>query len=208
MALFLPPIILLPLHAAVQLGSNLGRALLMLKNVSFNLIPSFIIGSILGVFIGGQMFVSLQISVLQSILAIFIIYSAWNNRFLPQNSGNITFFWVGGISSFLTMFVGATGPLVAPFLASKCKTRQGVVSTHATLMTLQHSLKLFSFGLLGVSIGPYLPILAIMLAFGFFGTYCGKFLLNKLPEILFRTILRYILTILALRLIYQAIVES
>ena len=208
MALFLPPTILIPLHAAIQLGSNLGRTLLMLNHISVSIIPSFMIGSILGVIVGGQIFISLHLSLLQGFLAIFIMYSVWNTRPSPQGSGKTRFFWVGVISSFLTMFIGATGPLVAPLVAAECKTRQEVVSTHATLMTIQHSLKLFSFGLLGISIGPYVPILAAMLAFGFLGTYFGKLLLNKLPEIFFRTVLKYLITILAIRLMYQAILGS
>jgi len=43
-----------------------------------------------------------------------------------------------------------------------------------------------------------------LLAFGFAGTFAGKQMLDKLPEKIFRTILKIILTLISLRLLYGA----
>ena len=43
------------------------------------------------------------------------------------------------------------------------------------------------------------------MGFGVLGTYCGKMVLDRLPEHLFRAIFRGILTLLALRLLYAAL---
>ncbi len=42
MALYLPPAVLIPLHGAVQLGSNTGRAVLMWRDVMRHLLPIFV----------------------------------------------------------------------------------------------------------------------------------------------------------------------
>jgi uncharacterized membrane protein YfcA len=184
MALFLPPAVLIPLHGTVQLGSNFGRAALMRAHVLTEIVPAFLIGTILG--------------------AAFILYSTWAPKFQASNPRKKTFFGLGVVGAFLTMFVGATGPLVAPFAAAASDRRQQVVATHAALMTIQHGLKIIAFGVVGFAFGPYLPLLIGLLACGFAGTYTGQHLLHRLPERAFRIGLKTILTLIALRLLYGA----
>ena len=204
MALFMPPVVLIPLHGVMQMGSNAGRALLMYRHVLRRIVPVFLAGTVLGAAIGGQVVVALPIYLLKSILAAFILYSVWIPRFQASDPGKKTFFAVGALGAFTTMFVGATGVLVAPFVFAAAKTRQEIVATHATLMTIQHSCKVIAFGFLGFAFGAYLPFLIGLLVFGFAGTFVGKLALNRLPEHLFRTILKFILTALAARLLYSA----
>ena len=204
MALFLPPAVLIPVHGTVQLGSNFGRAALMRSNILTGIVPAFLIGTILGAAIGVQFVIALPISLLQGVLAVFILYSTWAPKFRARAPGQKTFFGVGVLGAFLTMFVGATGPLIAPFAAAASDQRQQVVATHATLMTIQHGLKVISFGVVGFAFGPYLPLLAGLLGCGFAGTYAGRHLLHRLPERAFRLGLKAILTAIALRLLYGA----
>lgn len=205
MAMFLPPAVLIPVHGGVQLGSNIGRSVLMRKHVLLSLLPMFFLGGILGALVGGNLVVTLPIPVLKFVLAIFVLYSVWAPKFQASNPGQKTFFVVGLVSSFVTMFVGATGPLVAPFVRASTQNRQETVATHAVMMTMQHCLKLITFGFLGFAFGPYIPLLAGLIAFGFAGTFVGKKLLNKLPEKTFQISLNIILTLMALRLLYSAV---
>ncbi len=205
MALFMPPAVLIPVHGMVQLGSNGGRAALMRSHILLEIVPAFLIGTILGAAIGVQLVIALPIAVLQGVLAAFILYSTWAPKFRASNPGRRTFFGLGALVAFVTMFVGATGPLIAPFIAAASGQRQQVVATHAALMTLQHGFKIIAFGAVGFAFGPYLPLLASLLGFGFAGTYAGRHLLNRLPERAFRIGLKAILTAIALRLLYGAI---
>ena len=204
MALFLPPAVLIPVHGVVQFGSNFGRTVLMVRDVLSSIIPVFLIGTILGAVIGGHLVINLPTSLLQAILAFFILYATWAPKFQASSSGKRTFFGVGTIGAFVTMFVGATGPLIAPFVAAASKERQQVVATLAMLMAIQHGFKIVAFGLLGFAFGPYIPLLVGLLAFGFAGTWSGKLVLNRLPEQIFRVGLKTILTLLSLRLLYSA----
>ena len=204
LALFLPPAVLIPVHGTVQLGSNLGRAALMRSDILTGIVPAFLIGTLLGAAIGVQFVIALPIALLQGVLAAFILYSTWAPKFRARAPGKRTFFGVGVLSAFLTMFVGATGPLVAPFAAAASDQRQQVVATHAALMTIQHGLKIVAFGVVGFAFGPYLPLLAGLLGCGFAGTDVGRHLLHRLPERAFRIGLKAILTAIALRLLYGA----
>jgi len=205
MALFLPPPVLIPVQGAVQLGSNFGRATLMRAHILTGILPAFLAGTILGAALGVQLVIALPIALLQGVLAVLILYSTWAPKFRASDPGKKTFFGLGAVGAFLTMFVGATGPLVAPFAAAASDERQQVVATHAALMTIQHGLKVVAFGVVGFAFGPYLPLLIGLLACGFAGTCTGRHLLNRLPERVFRIGLKTILTLIALRLLYGAV---
>ncbi len=71
-------------------------------------------------------------------------------------------------------------------------------------MTMQHSLKILVFGLLGFSFGPWIPFLVAMIGAGFLGTLLGSRLLHWGPEALFRKSLKVILTVLAANLLLSA----
>ena len=204
MTLFLPPTVLIPIHAVVQIGSNGFRAFLMRRDILYSVIPAFVIGTLIGSYIGGKTLFALEIWVLQAILGVFVLYATWVPKFKSSNPGPAKFFGCGVFGGFATMFVGGTGPLVAPFVNAACKERQQVVSTHASLMTFQHLFKVILFGVLGFSFGPYIPLLVGLVSFGVCGTIVGKKVLDKLPEKVFRIGLQTILTLLAARLLYAA----
>jgi uncharacterized membrane protein YfcA len=204
MTLFLPPTVLIPIHAVVQIGSNGFRAFLMRRDILYSVIPAFVIGTLIGSYIGGKTLFALEIWVLQAILGVFVLYATWAPKFKSSNPGPANFFGCGVFGGFATMFVGGTGPLVAPFVNAACKERQQVVSTHASLMTFQHLFKVILFGVLGFSFGPYIPLLVGLVSFGVCGTIVGKKVLDKLPEKVFRIGLQTILTLLAARLLYAA----
>ena len=54
LASFLPPVVVLPVHGMVQFGSNGGRASLMYEHIDWSVTGYFLLGSILGVIVAGQ----------------------------------------------------------------------------------------------------------------------------------------------------------
>jgi uncharacterized membrane protein YfcA len=204
MALFLSPVVLIPVHGVVQLGSNFGRAVLMYRHVLTEVMPMFLIGTFFGAVVGGQVVIVLPIALLQSILALFILYTVWVPSFQAGKPKNKTFIGVGAVGAFTTMFVGATGPVIAPFVIAASKDRNQIIGTHAALMSIQHAFKVITFGFLGFTFAAYIPLLIGLLVFGFAGTYMGKLALNRLPEQMFRVLLNGVLTLMALRLMYDA----
>ncbi len=155
MALFFPPAALIPLHGVVQLGSNIGRAALMRSQVMGRLVPVFVLGSVIGALAGTELVIALPVALLQLVLAMVIVYTAWAPGFRGGEPSLAKFFGVGMVGAFVTMFVGATGPLIAPFAAAISPDRRVVVATHAMLMSFQHGLKIIAFGMLGFAFWPY-----------------------------------------------------
>lgn len=205
MTLFLAPQVLIPLHGVVQVGSNGFRALIMRKNILYRVAPAFIVGTLAGAWFGGLTVFALEDWVLQAVLGLFVIYATWAPKIRSSNPGPKTFLGVGVFGGFATMFIGGSGPLVAPFVNAACSDRQQMVSTHALLMSFQHIFKVIAFGVLGFAFGPFIPLLVGLLLAGFAGTWVGRHVLDRLPEHVFRIGLRVVLTLLAVRLLYAAV---
>ena len=103
------------------------------------------------------------------------------------------------------MFVGGTGSLVAPFIKATTDERRLTVATHAAFMSWQHGVKILTFGLLGFAFAPYLPLMIGMILLGIIGTWLDKSILTRMPERVFHRAFNTVLTLLATRLIYQAV---
>ena len=166
-------------------------------------LPPF--GIIIGALIGGQIVFAIPKHLLQGIIGIFVIYTLWGPAVKAIRSSFITFVGVGAFASFATMFVGGTGPLIAPFIKASTTERQMPVATHGAFMSWQHGIKIIKFGLLGLAFGPYIILMVAMILFGIFGTWSGKTILNWMPEHIFKRAFNTVLALLAIRLLYEAL---
>lgn len=199
---------IIPVHGLVQLGSNTGRALVMLKHIHWAYFLWFAMGSIAGAIIGGQLVISLPIKLLQLFLGLFILFTVWGPSFINKRSGELTLVFGGLLSTFLTMFVGATGPFVIAILRAFRLSREELVASGAAVLVLQHALKVIAFALLGFVFNSYMPLIILMIASGFLGTIIGRRLLLKIDEALFQKALDLVLSVLALRLVIIALWPS
>ncbi|NHF73876.1 sulfite exporter TauE/SafE family protein [Paracoccus xiamenensis] len=199
MATLVPPAALIPTHGVIQIGSNLGRAAVTFRHIFWPALPAFTLGSVIGAGIGGSLAISLPPAWVQIGIGGFVIWSVLGRPPKGVRDWPLT---VGVISSFLTMFFGATGLFVAVFTKSQKLPRHDHVATHAALMTVQHGIKTIAFGLLGFAFSEWWGFVIAMIAAGFLGTLAGKRLLNRLDDRLFRRALDLILVLLSLRLIW------
>lgn len=204
LALLFPPIVVVPLHGAIQLGSNSGRALVQRAHIQWSLVLWLSLGGAIGTVIGGQFASLLPASALQVAIGAFVLLTTWLPQ--PKLVGRSRLAQVvgGAVIAAVSMVVGATGPLVAVFIKGLADRRQ-LVATHAMLMTLQNSFKLGMFVLLGFAFAAYLPLIAAMILSGFVGTAIGSRLLVRVPEAAFRWGFKLVLTLVALDLLRTAL---
>ncbi len=203
MALLMPAPALIPVHGLVQLGSNAGRTAIMLRDVKTGVLLPFLVGSVVGATIGGLTVVQLPPAVLKIGVAAFILWSAWGRPIAAP--GRFAILLTGGFSSFLTMFFGATGSFISAMVKTLKLGRLEHVATHSACMVAQHLIKVAAFGLLGFAYGPYLPLIVAMVVSGFLVTVVGKRVLMRMQDRNFHRVLSVVLTLLALRLIYDGI---
>jgi len=204
MSLMMPAAIVVPVHGAIQLGSNGGRAFLRRAFIQWQFVGWFILGSALGAMVGGRIATLLPDQVFRGAIAAFLLYSVWAPKPRVSGRGPISTTIAGTFTSAIGMIVGISGPLVLTFLRNLNERRQ-IVGTHALLMTGQNSFKLLAFILFGFAFSDYLALILAMVASGLIGTVTGGFLLDRVPEKLFRSVFKIILTLVALDLVRRVI---
>jgi len=205
MSVLLPPFAVVPLHGVAQLGSNGWRSLLQWRHVAWPLIFYFMAGSFVGALLARQFVVELPPAFFQLGVAFFIILTLNSVKFKMPEPGYKSFAFTGVISSFLSMFFGATGPIVASLLSATRLSRFEIMATHGLGMFAQHFFKIVMFGSLGFGFGQWAGLIVMILGSGFFGTLVGTHLLAYLPEAKFKIAFRALLFAMALMLAGNAV---
>ena len=200
----LPATAVVPVHGVVQLASNASRALFGLRQVDWPKVGQFALGAALGAVVGARWVVTVDEQILRLLLGLFILVTTWWPG-LKEVRWPGRFVGVGALQTFLSLFVGAAGPLISPLLLRGGLPRDRLVVTHGAMMTVLHGFKLVTFVVLGFSFLPYLELLAGMLVAVTAGSWVGTRLRGRLPEERFRQAFKVLLTLLALRLLLAAI---
>lgn len=201
----LPAAAVVPVHGAVQLASNVSRALFGLRHVAWGLVAQYAAGAVVGAALGARFVVTINEQSLALALGSFILLVTWVPG-LKKLRVPGRFVGVGAVQTFISLFVGAAGPLISPVLLSEGLPRDRLVVTHGAMMTLLHGLKLLAFTLLGFSLAPYLGLLVGMVLAVILGSWTGTRLRGRLPEDRFRSFFKILLTLLAIRLLHRAFV--
>jgi uncharacterized membrane protein YfcA len=200
----LPPIALIPVHGLVQLGSNGNRALMTRAHIDWSMVKFFSIGSVIGALCASLIVVQLPLYLIQLCVALFILFLVWGPKPKKQQMSDNGHIAAGLGTTLISMFVGATGPLVAGFVHRQNYDKLEATSTFATCMSLQHCLKMIVFTLIGFSFWQWLPLILLMVLGGILGTWLGLKMLNKIPQKLFSQVFRLVITLMAARLLWQA----
>lgn len=196
----LPVAALIPIHGVVQFGSNTGRAFVQRAHVRRDAVLPFIVGAAAGAAAGAPFVTAIDDPPLKIALGAFIVAVTWLRLPALARGGAMLFAAGGLLTTFATMFFGATGPLTAAFFEKALPERRQYSGTHAAAMTISHGFKIVAFGFAGFAFGAWLPLLAAMIASGFAGTLLGARMLMRMPEARFRLAFRLLLTVLALDL--------
>lgn len=205
MAIILPPSAIIPVHGMVQLGSNLNRAVMTVKDIDWKLLAAFTPGAFLGAGLASLFLVELPLQLLQLTIAGFILFLTWGPKVPALALGRLGTFFAALITTFISMFAGATGPLVAAFVKQQHKgDRFRTVANFAAAMSVQHLPKALVFGAAGFVFADWLGLMVLMIASGALGTWLGLRLLSKLSNQRFALVINTVLTLLAFRLIWSA----
>ncbi len=209
MGLFVPVVALIPVQGLVQFGSNAGRTFVQRAHVNRTFLKPFLAGSVIGAAIGAVTVVQLPDALMKIVLGVFILFMTWGRVPGIKALTGAGLAIASAVIAFLTMFLGATGPLLASVVAAMLPgDRKAVVATSAAGLIIQHGLKVVAFGLAGFAFRPWLPLIAAMIATGYLGTLTGSRLLDRIPEVQFRLVFKLILTLLALDMLRRGLLSQ
>ena len=187
----------------VQLFANSSRALFGWQFLRWEFVLAFIAGSIVGGLIAAGITREINLEYTPLIIAAYILFTVWGPKLEFKKPIKGEFVAIGLVQTGLSMMVGATGPMGQAALLSKGLQRDALVVTSALMTTFTHLIKtvcysgcwvfhlsltgkLFSACPPGLSVAPcWVPISAI-----------------KSRRRYFKKILKWVLTLLALRMIY------
>ena len=198
---FLPLNALIPVHGLTQMSSNLSRAVFGYKDVQFEVIPKFLLGSAIGIgiFAGILNFISLEYVPL--FIGAYILLSLWSEKFNEKIKRYESYFLAGFFQTGLSMVVGATGPLTMTLLLKDYQDKHKVVATGAALMSITHILKVFVFMYFGFVFFDYIGVIIAMIIGAVAGSWAGTQLRDKIDGKKFILILKVLLSALAIHVI-------
>lgn len=205
MAQVLPPQVIIPVHGVVQMGSNLGRAAMSWRHIDWRAVGCFSPGALIGALIGSAVLVSLPPKIIYLTIAAFTLYLCWGPALPRLALRPAGVFAAGGVTTFITLFAGATGPLVAAFIKQIHTDRFRTVATFAAAMSVQHGFKAAVFQGAGFDLLQWVALIGAMILCGVAGTWIGLHLLKRMQDAHFARLFNLVLTALALRLIWQAL---
>ena len=117
-----------------------------------------------------------------------------------------SFVWPGGVSGVSSVFIGATGPLIAPFFLNDELDKENIIANKAACQVISHlgKIPLFIY-FFNVNYINELNVLLPLILSVYIGTHVGKHLLQFINENLFKKLFRYALMAIAIKLIFNNI---
>ena len=198
---FLPINALIPVHGLTQMTSNLSRAVFGYKDVQYEVIPKFLLGSFLGIGIFASILNFISLEYVPLFIGVYILLSLWSEKFNERIKRYESYFLAGFFQTGLSIVEGATGPLTMTLLLKDYKNKDKVVATSAALMSLSHILKVFVFMYFGFVFFDYIGIIIAMVIGAIAGSWVGTKLRNIIDGKKFTIILKVLLTTLAIKVI-------
>ncbi len=202
MSQYFPQPILIPLHGFLQFASNVSRASLNWREVDWRVTWQFAAGALLGAIFGSNVRITIPQPIYQIALGVFILAATFLPRLQIQRNIRGKWVVVGGAATFVGLFFGATGPLIAPFYLNENLRKHRLVATKAACQVSLHLGKLAVYFGLGFSLGPYWHVAVPMLGMVVFGSLCGKWILDRVSDRRFLLLFKILIVILSARLIY------
>ncbi len=218
MAIIIPEgYMVIALHGIIQLISNTTRTYIFKQHLKWDIINKYIIGAIIGLFISAFIIISLtnfsgvtsaneiKFDILKPLIGIFIIWYLFFKKKRKEVKNNKSFVGVGLISGIATVFVGASGPLIAPFFLNRNLTKNNLIATKAACQTITHfgKIPLFIF-LFNFKYADNLYVIIPLAIAVFIGTKIGKKILGFIPEEIFIKLFKTTLFLIAVKLITTA----
>ena len=192
-----------PMHAWMMLGLSLGRFWYFRREIVWRIVMPFLLGALIGVFIGGRVYFDLSEFLLSLVIGLLILAAVWMPKLQWGSRIPTPYFWVGVIHSFLsTLF--SFGGLFQPLMIRAALSKLQIVGTLAAGLLFMNVLKLSAYSYYGFDYGPYLSVIFFAILAAIPGAYLGKKTLHRIPEDKFRLIFRIIMSCFALRLLYKA----
>jgi uncharacterized membrane protein YfcA len=207
MTALLPAHLVVPLHGVAQLVSNFTRTLTLLRHVAWKLFAIYAPPLLIGTALAAWTWSDARLSWFRPGIGVFLLAFLIWRRYAPKlrNPPLWVYGVLGLVVGFSGVWIGATGPLIAPFFLRDDFEKEQVIATKAVCQSLMHLLKVPAFLAIGFDYRPHLPFLFELIIAVIVGTLLGRAILAKLPKKTFLMLFEGLLAILAAWLIASSL---
>ena len=201
---FMNPSEAIPVHGVIQFTSNIARTWLLRKFVKWRIILKFSLMIPLGVYIGLEIFQSINAEDIKKLIGSFIIIALilQNIKFIKNFIISSNWYYIVGLfTGILNILVGVIAPLLAVIVKQSINEKKSIVGTLGYFGLVGNFTKIIGFSLIGFSFLEYIDTFLLMIPATLLGSRIGQYLLDKISNKLFFYIFQIILIFLALRLL-------
>lgn len=199
--IFLAPSAIIPVHGLVQLASNSSRMLFSLDNVRWELLPQFLVGSVLGSFIIGYGLSHIPMDYVPLAIGLYILLNLWSPCFSALIGKYESFYLIGFLQTGLGLVVGATGPLGLSVLTKKLSCKDEIIATSSLFMTISHFAKVPVYFVITTSLFEEITLITFMVIGSVVGSYIGTRLRFKAKNEVIMKVIKALLTLFAIRMV-------
>ena len=203
---FLPLNALIPVHGLTQMSSNFSRAVFGYKDVQFEVIPKFLLGSFVGIGIFATILKFISLTYVPVFIGLYILLSLWSQKFNDKIKRYENYFLAGFFQTGLSMVVGATGPLTMTLLLKDYGDKDKVVATSAALMSITHILKVFVFIYFGFVFFDYIGVIISMIVGAVAGSWAGTKFRDIMDGKRFTLLLKVLLSAMAIKVMVDVFI--
>ena len=203
---FIPVNALIPVHGLTQMSSNFSRAVFGYKDVQFEVIPKFLLGSFIGIGIFAGILNFISLNYVPLFIGTYILLSLWSEKFNEKIKRYESYFLAGFFQTGLSVVVGATGPLTMTLLLKDYGDKNKVVATGAALMSISHILKVFVFMYFGFVFFDYIGIIVAMIIGAVAGSWAGTQLRDVIEGKKFLLFLKVFLSALSIHVMVKVFI--
>lgn len=218
-SLVFPLAVAIPLQSAFAFASLAARIVYFRPYIYWPIVVLFGIGSVIGVAIGSQVFVALPEALMALLLGCLLLILIW----APARRKRVTdevntaddataqqpyrpiFLPVGIAHSFIGTVFGV-GALLQPTILRTPLKKLQITGTLAACLLIMDVFKLTGYMYHGFDYRDYWPHIIGATVAGFVGTALGKRVTHRVSERTFRTVFKWLITIVALRFIWRGVV--
>ena len=201
----MPPVIAVPLHAAVQLVSNTSRAAAYAPHVHWGAALWFCVAAIPAAFLVAPLVARVDANVIRLAMAAFIAYALLpHGQRLGSMPERRAMLLAGGATGGIGAVVGATGLLISPLFLRAGWSSERTVGTLAFCQGLGHAAKVFAFAAIGFAVIDRPLLLGGMIGGVLVGTAAGRALHGRVSPAGFKRLFRAILAVLGAKLAWDA----
>jgi uncharacterized protein len=201
--LVLPISAVVPLHAVIILASQCNRVWAFRQDIRWDVVRPFVLGSAGGAILGAASYSIMPEFAISLVLGLTLLSLVW----LPPSSWRPNLpkplIWMGVFHTWISTITGVGG-LLQGYMIRGDFSRHAIVGTVAGCGMGMTAFKVAGYLWVGFDYSPYLLVIGLALITAVFGTLLGRYALRFISDTQFRVALRWILTLMALRLFWVA----